>query len=75
MTVADPPADANDLAALARLKAVRVVQVHTDENGWCRGCIEVWARLAPFPCEQVTWARSVVDRYGDPTSNQPGEAR
>ena len=28
-----------------------VLQIHVaDESGWCRGCLDAWARLAPVPC-------------------------
>jgi hypothetical protein len=37
-----------------------------DARGWCRGCLSLWGRLAPFPCEQAKWAAAVREAYTDP---------
>lgn len=46
-------------------RATTVLAVHADDHGMCAGCIEAWARLAPYPCEQRSWAASVVELFGD----------
>jgi hypothetical protein len=47
MTTAGSPPNGNDPAAVTRLlaDAARVAQVHAEDDGWCRGCIEVWAHV------------------------------
>jgi hypothetical protein len=44
-------------------RAVMVLGTHGECHGMCGGCIELWARLTPFPCEQRRWAVAVVERY------------
>lgn len=61
--VAARPADAQAVQAIVD-RAAAVLAVHTARDGMCDGCIEIWARLAPFPCEQRQWAAAVVERYG-----------
>jgi hypothetical protein len=67
--------DADPAAADARARvvavAVAVLQQHrADRDGWCRGCVEEWGRLAPHPCTQATWAAAVYAAYAD-TAEQP----
>jgi hypothetical protein len=53
--------------------AAAVLATHTAREGMCGGCIELWARLAPFPCDQRRWAVAVVERYG--AASRPPAAR
>ncbi|OJF13472.1 hypothetical protein EDD30_6323 [Couchioplanes caeruleus] len=62
-TVGAHTPDADLCEVLAR--AAAIVAAHTVRDGLCAGCRDWWARLAPFPCEQVRWARAIRDRYGD----------
>jgi hypothetical protein len=51
-------------------RAMAVVATHVDGgDGMCRECLEAWARLAPFPCEQRRWAVAVIERYAGPPSS------
>jgi hypothetical protein len=46
--------------------AASVLRHHTpDPDGWCRGCLALWGRLAPFPCEQARWAMAVHAAYNE----------
>ncbi len=45
-------------------RAAVVLAMHNARDGMCGGCIQVWARLVPFPCSQRQWAVGVVERYG-----------
>jgi len=58
---ADPDGVARVLAA-----ATDVLRQHTpDAGGWCSGCLRLWGRLAPFPCESAKWAAAVRATYTD----------
>jgi hypothetical protein len=68
--------DTDTVAVRAVLgRAVAALAMHTGSHGMCAGCLEAWARLAPFPCEQQRWAAAVIERYGGPplptTAAQP----
>jgi hypothetical protein len=52
-------------------RAVTVLATHVDHDGVCDGCVQMWARLAPFPCEQRRWAMAVSERYGAGLSAVP----
>jgi len=61
--------DPADRDAMARLLAVAVAvlrQHRPDAEGWCWGCLNVWGRLATFPCETAKWAAAVRAAYPDP---------
>jgi hypothetical protein len=45
-------------------RAVSVLATHVDQDSVCDGCVQMWARLTPFPCEQRRWAMAVSERYG-----------
>jgi hypothetical protein len=50
--------------------AAAVLRHHTpDADGWCQGCLRLWARLAWHPCEQAKWATAVHAAYTDPSGN------
>jgi hypothetical protein len=34
-----------------------------NDEGFCAGCLDQWARLTPHPCPQARWAAAVIDRY------------
>jgi len=47
--------------------AAEVLHRHMpDAGGWCTGCLNLWGRLAPFPCETAKWAAAVHAAYTDP---------
>lgn len=64
----DPPADPRDQVEFAG----EVLQQHTpDRDGWCMGCMNLWARLVLFDqCTQAQWATAVHAAYTEP----PGQA-
>jgi hypothetical protein len=56
--------------------AVAVLAQHAaDRDGWCRGCLDDWNRLAPHPCSQANWASAVQAVYGDTTEQPAIETR
>lgn len=62
-------ADRADRDRVARTLAVaaEVLRRHTpDRGGWCLGCLSLWGRLAPYPCETAKWATAVRAAYADP---------
>ena len=62
-------ADAADRDGVARVlaAAAEVLRQHTsDAGGWCSGCLTLWGRLAPFPCESAKWAAAVRAAYTEP---------
>jgi hypothetical protein len=62
-------ADAADREGVARVLAAAAVvlrQHRPDAGGWCSGCLTLWGRLAPFPCESAMWAAAVCAAYADP---------
>jgi hypothetical protein len=50
-------------AALIQAQAVVALHVATTD-GFCGGCLEQWARLAPARCEQSIWALALVEAHG-----------
>jgi hypothetical protein len=61
---AGPP----DRDAIERLlaAAAEALRQHTpDEFGRCAGCLSLWRRLVPFPCETAKWAQAVRAAYDD----------
>lgn len=47
--------------------AASVLRDHVpDADGWCLGCLSLWGRLAPHPCEQAKWATAVYAAYVRP---------
>jgi hypothetical protein len=69
-------ADATDAGVADVVADARaIVDRHTEADGMCRGCIEQWARLAPYSCEQARWATAVIKRLtatGDQQGNRQG---
>lgn len=41
-----------------------------DDAGFCRGCLDLWARLAPACCPVAEWALRVVEAYGVATGER-----
>jgi hypothetical protein len=39
--------------------AAEVLAAHVAEDGWCRGCRDLWGRLVPYPCTQAEWATRI----------------
>lgn len=59
---AEPVAQSGTDRAIAA--AAEVLREHTpDADEWCRGCLSLWGRLAPYPCEQAKWAAAVRETY------------
>jgi hypothetical protein len=48
-------------------RADAVLATHLNWKGMCDGCVQIWARLAPLPCEQRRWAMAVIERYDKPS--------
>jgi hypothetical protein len=48
------PETPSDLADEVRM----IVVVHVERAGMCEGCLSMWARLAPHPCQWALWARA-----------------
>jgi hypothetical protein len=66
ITVHSDPADRADTARVLAVAAEVLRQHAPDVDGWCAGCLTLWGRLAPFPCEMTKWAAAVHAAYTDP---------
>jgi len=61
----DADAAARDAVERTLAAADEVVRQHVpDKGGTCWGCLELWGRLAPYPCPQATWAIAVRAKFG-----------
>lgn len=59
--------DASDVTEQART----LVAVHVGREGMCEGCLSMWARLAPHPCQWAQWARAWLADPAHGGSAQP----
>jgi hypothetical protein len=60
----DADAVVRDAIGRTLAAAAEVLRQHTsDAGGLCWGCLDLWGRLAPYPCEQVKWATAVRAAY------------
>jgi hypothetical protein len=66
ITVGSDPADGDGIQRLCAAAAEVLRQHAPDEDGWCTGCLGLWGRLVPFPCESAKWAAAVRAAYPDP---------
>jgi hypothetical protein len=66
ITVHSDPADRADTAPMLAVAAEVLRQHAPDADGWCGGCLTLWGRLAPHPCETAKWAAAVRAAYTDP---------
>lgn len=60
----DQPPDVAEERTQVLADAASVLAVDVDDGGFCRGWVTTRARLAPFPCPRVVWARSVQASLG-----------
>jgi hypothetical protein len=60
------PADRDGIKRVLAAAADVLRQHGPDAGGWCTGCLTLWGRLAPFPCETARWAAAVQAAYPDP---------
>lgn len=45
--------------------AAAVIRTHrSGPDGFCLGCLDLWARLVTSPCAQTVWALAVVETHG-----------
>jgi hypothetical protein len=59
------PADRDGIARTLAA-ADEVLRQHVpDAGGTCWGCLNVWGRLAPYPCQQARWATAVRATLGN----------
>lgn len=56
------PHPENDFRATAQV----VLNIHQDDDGFCRGCYVYFRQLKPFPCEYYYWAARVLASYPKP---------
>jgi hypothetical protein len=49
-----------DADTSAATQAAAILAVHAADGGWCSGCLDLWGRLAAYPCTQVEWAARVL---------------
>jgi hypothetical protein len=68
-----PRVDAVSESSRVLADAAGALAVHVDDGGFCRGCVATRARLVPFPCARVVWARSVQASLGDPAAVPTGD--
>ncbi|NIL41105.1 hypothetical protein HCB17_07915 [Salinispora arenicola] len=64
-----PSGDEGSLERLVERAAV-VASLHIDEEGLCRGCLDL-GRLALPQCVSAAWAAAVLAEYGTPRQ-EPG---
>lgn len=64
MIAVDGDPTGRDAAERMLAAAADVSRQHIpDGDGWCAGCLDLWARLAPFPCLQAQWAAATQAEY------------
>jgi hypothetical protein len=69
----DPLPDATSVTRLVAT-AAEAASVHiSDGDGWCAQCRRGLARLVWHPCPQAEWARTVIDKYDGPASDDTSE--
>ena len=51
--------------------AAAILAIHIGEDGWCKGCLDQWARLIPQPCTHAEWANRVAESSGPSEHQNP----
>lgn len=69
MTPLTPPYLSSQADLAEQVRAV--VAVHVEREGMCEGCLSIWARLAPHPCQWAQWARGWLADPANGTSPPP----